>query len=119
MLAHERQLASLFYRATEHGDVGHRERIREICEDDGVLLRLLRSALSEHRSQTVGDLAVRSTPALPWESLAEIVGGEAALKRRLDEIRARVDPDELDDRTRLALETAERYRTGQPPDDRF
>jgi predicted KAP-like P-loop ATPase len=121
VLARERQLARLFYRVTEYEDGVHRVRIRELCEDDGVLLRLLRSSYSEQRSQTVGDLAVRSTPTLYWPGLAEMVGDEERLTQRVTELAGRVDRAQLDERTRLALETAERYASGELPvrDDRF
>jgi hypothetical protein len=120
VLARERGLASLFYRASEHGGVAERNRVRELCQDDDIFLRLLRSALSEHQSQTVGELAIRSTPALWWPGLIDMVGDESALKRRISEVAGRIDRDQLDDRTRLALETAERYSSGElPPHERF
>lgn len=119
-LAGERQLLGLLLRASEGETNGRCARVRELCEDDAVALRLLRSGYGESRRQQMGDLAVRSTPMLPWELLAEIVGGEGRLRQRVTEIVARVDRNQLDERTRLALETAERYVSGELPerDDR-
>jgi hypothetical protein len=121
VLAKERGLASLFYRATEYEDGAHRDRIRELTDDDGVLLRLLRSSLTEQQSQTVGDLAFRSVLALPWELLADMVGGPDRLTERVAELDARTDRSQLDKRTRLALETAKQYASGElpPRDNRF
>jgi KAP-like P-loop domain-containing protein len=115
-LANERQLLSLFYRATEGETDGRRARVRELCADDVVFLRLLRSSYGESRRQQTGDLAVRTTPQLPWEVLARVVGGEERLRARVGEVAARVDRERLDDRTRLALETAERYVSGELPE---
>lgn len=115
-LARERQLLSLFYRATEGETDGRRARVRELCADDRVLLRLLRSGYGESRRQQMGDLAVRTTPQLPWKLLADIVGGEERLRERVGEVATRVDREELDDRARVALETAERYVSGELPE---
>jgi hypothetical protein len=120
-LAQERQLAGLLYRALEYEDGAHRSRVSELCEDNGVLLRLLRSAYSERKAQTMGDLAVQTTPSLPWEWLVEIAGSETRLRERIAELRASVNTEDLDQRTRAALETAERYASGElpSPDDRY
>jgi hypothetical protein len=90
-----------------------------LLADDRVFLRLLRSALSERQSQGLGDLAVHSAPDLPWERLAEQSGGLDALVARVGEVAARTDRDQLDRRTRLALETAERYASGEQPNRDF
>lgn len=115
-LARERQLLSLLYRATEGETDRRRARVRDLCADDRVVLRLLRSGYGESRGQQMGDLAVRTTPQLPWELLADIVGGEERLRERVGEVAARVDREQLDDRTRIALETAERYVSGELPE---
>jgi len=119
-LAKERQLVSLFHRAREAGGDAAKERIVELLSNDAVFLRLLRSALSERRSQSLGDLAVRTTADLPWEGLAEMIGGIEKLSARVSDVASRVARDELDERTRLALETAERFAIGELPErDRF
>lgn len=119
VLANERQLGSLFYRAVEFEDGVDRERIRELCDDDAVFLQLLRSILTEHRSQTVGDVAVQTTPALPWQMMADLVGDEARLRERVADVGEHTERDDLDDRTRLALETAERYASGELEEPRL
>lgn len=75
----------------------------------------------ESRRQQMGDLAVRTTPTLPWEVLAEVVGSEERLRGRVTDVAARVDREQLEERTRIALETAERYVAGElsERDDRF
>lgn len=64
----------------------------------------------------MGDLAVRTAPQLPWELLADIVGGEERLRERVSEVAARVDREQLGGRTLVALETAERYASGELPE---
>lgn len=114
---HERQLAHLLYRAIEAGDAASIARVREVLTDDAVLLRLLRSCLSESRSQTLGDVAVRSTPTLQWPLIAELVGDETPLVARVQALAASVDRSQLDGRTVEALDLALRYATGDPPTD--
>jgi hypothetical protein len=115
-LANERQLLSLFYRATEGETDGRRVRVRELCNEDDLFLRLLRSGYGESQRQQMGDLAVRTTPTLPWEVLVDVVGGEERLRERVTEVAARVDRGHLDERTRVAIETAERYVSGELPE---
>jgi hypothetical protein len=119
-LAKERQLGSLFYRALESAGDRARTRVAELLDHDGVLLRLLRSSYSEHQSQSVGELAVRTVYVLPWDGLAEMVGSAQRLKERVQEIAAHVDGEQLDDRTRAAFETAQLYASGELPNlDRY
>jgi hypothetical protein len=94
-------------RALELDDGAQSTRVRELWGDDRVFLSLLRSTYREQQEQTVGDLAVRKTPTLPWEWLAQIVGDEPELGERVTEIAASTDVDALDELTRAALETAE------------
>jgi predicted KAP-like P-loop ATPase len=109
-LAEERDLGHLFVRLVQaDGDNGI-DQIRESCGDDRVFLRLLRSVLGERRRQTMGDYAVRTVPSLPWELLQEWFR-DPALRQRVLELR--VDKDSLDDRTRAALEAAEKYAAGE------
>ncbi len=117
LLTQERRLAQLFVRVADDPDFGT-EVIRQACADDAVFLRMLRSSLSEQRSQTVGDYAVRSQPALPWE-LFERWFGPDLLRERLREVAERVVPGTLPERTRIALDTAERYASGQQTNDGF
>jgi hypothetical protein len=81
--------------------------------DDHFMLALLRQTLGERRSQTVGDVAVRSVPSLPWDWLTETFGER--LPARIAELEAAQADQELDARTRLALQTATRYVRGELP----
>lgn len=73
---------------------------------------LLRSAVSDVRSATLGQRAVRKTPRLAWDALVEIYGSESMLKTRLGELRA---TEELELEDLLAL--AARYESGwRPPE---
>jgi hypothetical protein len=116
-LAQERQLTHLFVRVERHPDHGA-EVIRRACADDAVFLQMLRSGLREQRSQTVGDYAVRSWPALPWELYERWLGSDP-LRTRLREVARAVAAEALPERTRVALDTAERYASGQQSNERF
>jgi hypothetical protein len=119
-LAQEHQLVRLFFRALEDESEEIRQHVNELCEDDAVFLRLLRSALGEMQTQSMGDVYVTSTPQLPWDGLGEMVGSRERLEQRVTELAERVDRSALDERTRFALETAELYVSGElPPKDRY
>lgn len=119
-LAEERQLVSLLYRARKDGDASAAARITEVLGNDLVFLQLLRSALSERQSQSSGALAVHSTPDLPWDGIAELVGGADELVSRVNHVATHITREQLDERTELALETAEKYVSGELPlRDRF
>ena len=106
--ANERKLPSLFFRAFEVTEGRAADQIREAASDDAVFGQLLRSGLTHMRSQTVGEATVRLTPQLPWELLIQILGEEFLLSRL-----AEIKEDGFDERTRLAIDTARRYATGE------
>jgi hypothetical protein len=86
-----------------------------LLANDAVLVQLLRSALSEGYSQSLGDVATRQHPTLPWDWLQGLFDpGE--LNQRVVGIRNRMGQVE-DARTAAALELAERYATGWRPED--
>lgn len=109
-LAGEQGLFDLFLRvAQDRAEDGIRW-IRVTCEDDHVLLRLLRSRLGEQRAQTVGEYAVTSRPSLPWEVLESWLGG-AELRSRVEHLVGR-DKSGWDERTIAAVAAAEQYAAG-------
>jgi hypothetical protein len=116
-LPEERGLLQLFVRVLDDSERGPAW-VRQACTNDSVLLQLLRSGLSEQRSQTMGDYAVRARPSLPWELLVEWLG-EDQLKRRIDELGRTVDREAIPERTRVTLETAERYASGELSNERW
>jgi hypothetical protein len=73
-------------------------------------------AEGERRRQTVGDYAAHTQPTLPWE-LFEDWFGEAGLRERVEALSRRVDRDGLPERTRAALDAAERYAAGELTND--
>jgi predicted KAP-like P-loop ATPase len=116
-LAAERGLAHLFVRVADDGERGVAT-VRDACRDDGVLLQLFRSGLGEQRSQTMGDYAVRSRPSLPWELYEQWIGKEE-LRQRVEELTLRTDREVLPARSRVALETAEGYASGELSNERL
>jgi predicted KAP-like P-loop ATPase len=115
VLAAERQLMMLFVRIVETNGHAAKEWIQSVTADDAVLLRLLRSGLREQRSQTMGDYAVRTTPAIPWPLLVEWLG-EDLLRTRVTELAETQMDAALEERTALALQTAVRYVSGELPE---
>lgn len=95
--------------------------IRETTEDEPQVVidpspdltgALLLSALSEARSATLGQRAVRKTPHLAWDALVQIYGDEEVLLARIDELRATERPD-----LAAVLALADRYASGwRPPE---
>ena len=89
-----------------------------VIEDDAVLLRVLASAMSEHSTWSMGDVASIQSLRLPWKHLANIFGQDH-LEGRVREARRRVDAEALHDRERNALDLAVRYADGWRPKDEF
>jgi predicted KAP-like P-loop ATPase len=116
VLAEERHLAQLFVRLVQADEEQGAAQVRAACADDAVMLQLLRAGLGVRRSQTAGEYAVRTQPSLPWE-LFEAWFNEAGLRERIEALSRRVEKDALPDRTRAALETAERYAAGELTND--
>jgi predicted KAP-like P-loop ATPase len=94
---------------------------REVAPDEPTLeipasrqmtLALLRSARSDVRSQAMGSRAVRRSPRLSWGVLEELCGGDEALKRRLEGLRAVISEDDAE-----LIELAERYVDGWRPNE--
>jgi len=84
----------------------------EIPDSPRITLAILRAARSDVRSQAMGSRAVRRAPRLAWDALGELCGGEEALKRRLDELRAVLPDDDAD-----LFELAEQYANGWRPSE--
>jgi hypothetical protein len=75
-------------------------------------LALLRKARTEVRSQTMGSRAVRRRMQLNWDSLVDLVGGEAVLRERIETLRT-ARPEGIGD----LLELADKYLSGWRPND--
>ena len=115
-LVAERGLIDLFVRMSQDDEEKAKTIVRELCRDDRVFLAVLRSGLGERRAQAVGDYAVRRRASLPWEAFEEWLGADL-LRERLREVADESERASLDERTRLALETAESYAAGELNND--
>ena len=109
----ERDLLRLFGFLAESKDPDYAAFIETAIADDGVLVGMLRSALSETSSQTIGDVTVQREAVLPWEWLISVVS-EAELVRRIDELKAS-DDDGARDMDAEAVRVAKRYAGGWRP----
>lgn len=82
-----------------------------IDDSNAMTMALLRSAVTESHSQTIGEPAT-ITPQLRWRSLADAVGGVDELHRRVDAL----DADSFGEDTEL-FELVHRYREHGPDAD--
>lgn len=103
-LSRERRLADLVevLLAAEPGP----QRLRELAEDDGFLLALLRSQVRPWRRGS-GSLA------LPWRRLGDLLGGAERLARQVKALVEGRDELESDEWGRRTLELAARYAAGE------
>jgi hypothetical protein len=61
---------------------------------------------------------VPSRPSLPWELYEQWIG-KVELQGRITELSLRTDRDGLPERTRMALEAAEEYASGESSTERL
>lgn len=92
-------------------EAGHGEASISIDPDPRLTAAVLKSALSESRSQSIGNRAVQFSPRLAWDVLVELFVDEATLRSRLETLRqsdVEVDED--------LLSLAGKYLDGWRPD---
>jgi hypothetical protein len=114
-LVTERDLLGLFAWSVQKDPAGVEARLPALAKSDRFFVRLLRSGLSEARSQSIGEVAVRREYRLPWDTFVKLLGEEQLIKR-IGEFANETPNDERD---RLALETARRYVEGWRPKERW
>lgn len=116
-LIRERDVPRLVAFAVKFGGTATKLRVGSMLHDDAVLAKLLGGSLGETTSQGMGDVGVRRTATLPWDWLKTLLP-EGELETRVMGLAGRLDPTLLDDRTKEALELAEKYAEGWRPDNR-
>jgi predicted KAP-like P-loop ATPase len=114
-LANERDLFLLWFWAGTKDSAAVSARLPTLINGDAFFVRFIGSALSESRSQSIGEVAVRREYRLPWDSLVSMLG-EEPLSARIAAIDALSVSEERD---RQALETAKRYSSGWRPERNF
>lgn len=116
-LAEERDLVRLLLRAWEIDRERGEALSTRLVERDSIFLAVLRGSLTESHSATIGDGIARVEHALAWETMCDLFG-EEVVKHRVEELARSHDGGglSLDERTNLALDTAERYAAGWRPD---
>ena len=110
-LANEHDLLTLMLTTQQARPDDFSTRIADLANDDQFLLRLLRSATTELVSQSLNGGPVSTTPQLNWPALRQIVG-EDRLVNRLGGLFSRLDPADLDDSTKAAIELAQEHLPG-------
>ncbi|HET6912247.1 MAG TPA: P-loop NTPase fold protein [Rhodanobacteraceae bacterium] len=83
-----------------------------IHDSPAVTRALLKAARGEVRSQAMGSRAIQREPRLAWDSLIELFGDEAILRRRIEDLKAS-EPNDVGD----LLELADKYLSGWRPKD--
>jgi hypothetical protein len=116
-LAQERDLARLLAAAREVVGEGIDPKVRDLVAEDHTFVELLRAALSKSHSARMGSVAMTSEWRLSWDWLERVVGRDR-LPVRIDEAARSLNRNVLTDRTRTALELAERYRKGWRPSEK-
>lgn len=115
ILSKERDLLRLCHWVERFGTPEATQHLRGLLQQNEVLVQILASGLTETRSQTIGDVAVRRSNRLPWDLLERIFGAE--------ELRIAVqaiDEGTLSgntDRDRTAVQLAKRYASGWRPSE--
>ena len=121
-LAEERDPSRVLVFAKHYGSPSEEQ--FDIDDSPKLTFALLRSVCGRMESGSVGNRVVHRFPVLDWERLIDLYGGEKALERRIDEMKARFEVLKpwietrrisFDDAERL-LELAEKYLSGWRPE---
>lgn len=89
----------------------------ESLSDIRVVARLLESGVSPVHSQTIGSVAVRTENRLVWDSLVNVLGGEAGMGEAVAALRRSLDDGTVESNEELAvaLDLYEKYSAGWRP----
>ena len=117
-LGEERELPLILYLLKKRSDED-RGKVLNLCSQKPVFLRLLRQSLAENMSQSMGSAHVRKERVLRWHALKNLLG-EDQLIRTLLSFESELQSQQLDDRTKSALDLALKYAKGEaePPKER-
>jgi hypothetical protein len=91
---------------------GENEPELRIPSDPEVGCALLRSSVSEVRSQGMGTRTIQVEKVLYWDGLVDLLGGEDVIRRIVEQCRQQKE----DPSTNAAVELAERYLGGWRPE---
>jgi hypothetical protein len=109
-LVHEHGLLLLLYWMNHPTD--GKEQTISVPGDPRVFAQLLREALTESRSQSIGSRAVSRRQELHWDVLIEVTGGEDRLRKILPEVTGLgLEDPGLEE----AIKLAEQYLSGWRP----
>jgi energy-coupling factor transporter ATP-binding protein EcfA2 len=82
-----------------------------------VTARLLESALSPSRRNTLGSVVVNAEDRLAWDALISVFGGESQLFRAVEQLKEHVGGQEVNQRLQRAVVAFDQYSTGWRPRD--
>ncbi|MFJ6249496.1 MULTISPECIES: P-loop NTPase fold protein [unclassified Streptomyces] len=114
-LARERMLLRTVVVATADTDSPS---AAEWLANSEVVARLMESAVTSTRSQTMGSVAVRTEARLVWDSLVSVFGGDAVLAEAVVSLRRSLDEGAIESTEELttALALYEKYSAGWRPE---
>ncbi|WP_105970424.1 KAP family P-loop NTPase fold protein [Streptomyces geranii] len=87
------------------------------ADSPNVTARLLETALSPSKRNTLGSVVVNSEDRLAWEPLISVYGGESRLSSAVDQLKESIGNQEVSVRLQRALATFDLYATGWRPSD--
>ena len=113
-LAEEYDLTHLLIRARQHDEERGERLIARLTEDDGIFLAAL---LRYYKRSTTGleeGAMQERRPTLGWDDLCSLFG-EDTTRRRVEELRRKFQPPDLEAHAAEALQLADLHATGRPP----
>ncbi|MFI6804287.1 P-loop NTPase fold protein [Streptomyces luteogriseus] len=87
------------------------------ADSSEVTARLLETALSPSRSNTLGSVVVNSEDRLAWEPLISVYGGESRLTSAVEQLKESLEGQEIGPRLQRAITAFDLYSTGWRPSE--
>jgi hypothetical protein len=87
------------------------------ADSSDVTARLLETALSPSRNNTLGSVVVNSEDRLAWESLVSVYGGESRLSSAIERLKESLEGQEISPRLQRAIAAFDLYSAGWRPNE--
>ncbi len=113
-LAREYALTRLLIRAKQHDEERGDRLITRLAEDDGIFLAALLRYYNRSNTGVEDGPMQERMPTLRWDDLCYLFG-EDTVRRRVDELRRKYQPLDLEGPAAEALQLAYLHATGRPP----
>ncbi|QIP84664.1 AAA family ATPase [Streptomyces sp. Tu 2975] len=114
VLSQERELLRTIVQTVDCDGQSGEFAIREAATPS-VTARILETALSTARSNSLGSVVVRSEDRLPWEAMVSVFGGEEQLITAVEGLKGHMGEADRSERLQRALLVFDQYVTGWRP----